>query len=95
MIPFNSPNKAAALVLQNLLLSGGAQFAKADPAVWGASPAIEIARTSPQVQAQFATIVLPPSVVSAEELGKNALPELQVGWISAIEKGWIANVAQK
>ncbi len=95
VIPFNSPNKAAALVLQNLLLSGEAQFAKADPAVWGASPAIEIARTSPQIQAQFATIVLPPSVVSAEELGKNALPELQAGWISAIEKGWTANVAQK
>jgi putative spermidine/putrescine transport system substrate-binding protein len=95
IIPFNSPNKAAALVLQNVLLSGEMQYAKADPAVWGASPAIEISRTSPQVQAQFAAIVLPPSVVSAEELGKNALPELQGGWISAIEQGWIAHVAQK
>jgi hypothetical protein len=34
------------------------------------------------------------SVVSAEELGRNALPELQAGWISAIEQGWIKNVAQ-
>jgi putative spermidine/putrescine transport system substrate-binding protein len=94
VIPFNSPNKAAALVLQNLLLSGEAQYAKADPAVWGAAPAIEISRTSPEIQAKFASIEVPPSVVSAEELGRNALPELQAGWISAIEQGWIKNVAQ-
>jgi putative spermidine/putrescine transport system substrate-binding protein len=95
IIPFNSPNKAAAMVLQNVLLSGEMQYAKADPKVWGTSPAIEISRTSPEIQAKFASIVLPPSVVSAEELGKNALPELQGGWISAIEQGWIKNVAQK
>ena len=71
------------------------QVAKADPAVWGASPAIEISRTSPEVQARFASIVLPASVIPAEELGKNALPELQGSWISAIEQGWIENVAQK
>ena len=95
VIPFNSPNKAAALVLQNVLLSGEAQYEKARPEVWGTAPAIEIGRTSPEVQAQFASIVRPVQVVSAEELGKHALPELQAGWISAIEQGWIANVAQK
>jgi putative spermidine/putrescine transport system substrate-binding protein len=95
VIPFNSPNKAAALVLQNVLLSGEAQFEKARPDIWGTSPAIEISRTSPAIQAQFASIVTPDSVVPAEELGRNALPELQAGWISAIEQGWIANVAQK
>ena len=95
IIPFNSPNKAAALVLQNLLLSGQAQYDKADPAIWGAEPAIEVSRTPAAVKAKFDAIVLPPSVVSAEELAKHALPELQAGWISAIEKGWIENVAQK
>ncbi|WP_309665528.1 ABC transporter substrate-binding protein [Tabrizicola sp.] len=95
VIPFNSPNKAAAMVLQNLLLSGEAQFEKARPEIWGAAPAIEISRTSPEIQGQFAAIKVPPQVVSSEELGKVALPELQAGWISAIEQGWIANVAQK
>ena len=95
VIPFNAPNKAAALVLQNLLLSGEMQYAKADPSVWGAQPAIEVSRTSPEVQARFAAIVQPPSVISAEDLGKNALPELQGSWISAIEQGWTQNVAQK
>lgn len=93
-IPFNSPNKAAAMVLQNLLLSGQAQVEKAMPAAWGAAPAIEIARTSAEAQAKFATIIQLPSVVSAEDLGKFALPELQADWISAIEQGWITNVGQ-
>ena len=94
IIPFNSPNKAAALVLQNLLASGEVQLEKAQPAVWGTSPGIEMSRTSPEVQAAFAAIERHPSVVSADELAKNALPELQSSWISAIEQGWIANVGQ-
>ena len=93
-IPFNSPNKAAAMVLQNLLLSGDAQLQKALPAVWGAAPAIEMDRTSAAVQSGFAAIARPVSVVSDAELGQHALPELQADWIAAIEQGWIANVGQ-
>lgn len=94
LIPFNSPNKAAALVLQNVLASGEAQYQKARPDVWGPAPAIEVSRTSPEVQAQFATIKPHPRTVPAEDLSNASLPELQASWISAIEKGWIANVGQ-
>ena len=93
-IPFNSPNKAAAMVLQNLLLSEAAQLEKAKPEVWGASPAIEMDRTSAAAQTVFAAIARPVSVVSDAELGQHALPELQADWIAAIEQGWIANVGQ-
>ena len=93
-IPFNSPNKAAAMVLQNLLLSGPAQVEKAMPAAWGAAPAIEIDRTTAEDQARFATIEQLPSVITMQDLSKAALPELQADWISAIEQGWIANVGQ-
>ena len=94
VIPFNSPNKAAAMVLQNLLLSAEAQYEKAHPEVWGALPVIEIDRLSADMQARFAKLPVHPSVVSDAELGKNALPELQSDWISAIEQGWIAHVGQ-
>ncbi len=94
IIPFNSPNKAAALVLQNVLLSGAAQYEKAKPEVWGTKPAIEVSRTSDDIKAKFAAIKSHPAVAPAEELAKNALPELQASWISAIEKGWLANVGQ-
>ena len=92
LIPFNSPNKAAAMVLQNLMISGAAQLEKAKPEVWGAAPAIEIARSD--VQDGFAALKSLPSVVSPAELAKHALPELQADWIAAIEQGWIKNVAQ-
>ncbi len=92
IIPFNSPNKAAALVLQNTLLSGEAQYEKALPTVWGTKPAIEMSRTSSEVQSKFNAIERHPAVVAPEELAKAALPELQASWISAIEQGWIENV---
>ena len=92
IIPFNSPNKAAALVLQNVLLSGEAQLQKAKPDVWGAKTAIEVSRTSEEVQAKFGAIEVHPNVVPADELAKASLPELQAAWISAIEKGWVENV---
>jgi putative spermidine/putrescine transport system substrate-binding protein len=94
LIPFNSPNKAAALVLQNVLLSGEAQYEKSRPEVWGTSPAIEISRTSPEIQAKFASLKQHPSVMPVSELAKNALPELQSSWISAIEKGWLENIGK-
>ncbi len=94
VIPFNSPNKAAALVLQNVLLSAEAQLTKAMPEVWGASPGIEMDRTPALIHDVYLSLPSHPSVVSAAELAENALPELQASWISAIEQGWLANFAQ-
>ncbi|MGR3464224.1 ABC transporter substrate-binding protein [Limimaricola sp.] len=92
VIPVNAANKAAALVLQNLLLSGEAQLEKAQPEIWGAATVIEPDRASEAVQAGFASLERHPSVVSIEKLGQAALPELQADWTSAIEDGWIDNV---
>lgn len=94
VIPFNSPNKAAAMVAQNILLSGDAQVRKADPAVWGAAPGIEIDRLTPDLQAAFAALPQHPSVVAPDVLARAALPELQSDWVAAIEQGWAENVGQ-
>jgi putative spermidine/putrescine transport system substrate-binding protein len=93
LIPFNSPNKAAAMVLQNVLLDPAVQLEKARPAVWGAAPAIDITRADAAVQADFAALPRHPSVIAPEALAAHALPELQADWIEAIEAGWLANVA--
>ena len=81
-------------MLQNVLLSGEAQAQKALPDVWGTQPAIEVDRTSDEVQAVFAGIKKHPAVVDPKELAKHSLPELQASWISAIEKGWLENVGK-
>ena len=92
VIPYNSANKAAALVLQNVLLSVEAQIEKADPAVWGARPGIDFGRADAAAQAAFAAVGRHPDVVPVAELSANALPELQADWIAAIEQGWLDNV---
>lgn len=92
IIPFNSPNKAAALVLQNLLLSPRAQVHKAQPDVWGAAPGIDMSRVTGPEAETFAGIARHPNVVSVEDLAAAALPELEASWIAAIDQGWIENV---
>jgi|TARA_Y100000813_G_C24150940_1_gene347123 putative spermidine/putrescine transport system substrate-binding protein len=91
IIPYNSPNKAAALVLQNVLLSGEAQLEKAKPSVWGTNPGIEMDRTDPAILAAFNAIEKHPAAIPMDNTD-GALPELQGEWIKAIEKGWIENV---
>ncbi len=91
IIPYNSPNKAAALVLQNVLLSGEAQLEKAKPSVWGTNPGIEMDRTDSAILAAFNAIEKHPAAIPMDNTD-GALPELQGGWIKAIEKGWIENV---
>lgn len=93
-IPYNSPNKAAAMVLANFLMSFDAQYEKAKPAVWGTAPAINLTTLSANDQKTFRALPRNLSVVAPEELAKQTLPELHPDWISAIETGWQENVAK-
>lgn len=92
LIPFNSPHKAAAMVLANVLLSAEQQLEKARPEVWGTAPGIDVTRTDAAMQAAFAALPAHPAVVPATELARASLPELQADWIGAIEAGWLENV---
>ena len=93
-IPFNSPNKAAAVVLANFLISPEAQYHKAQPEVWGVATALDVTKTSGDWPAKFAALPRHESVVSEAELAERSLPELRGDWLTAIEKGWIENVGR-
>lgn len=94
-IPYNSPNKAAALVLANLLLSVEAQLEKAQPDVWGVENVLDATTLEAEAAAAFAAVPRHPAVVSTAELAEVALPELQAAWITRIEQDWQTNVAQR
>ena len=87
-IPYNSPNKAATLVVADLLLSVPAQLEKAYPDVWG-----QINVLNADSQSTFADVPRHPSVVDPAEIV--GLPELQGDWVPKIEEGWVANVAEQ
>lgn len=93
-IPANAANRAAAIVLANLLLDTQAQLRKADPSVWGMATVLDLERLPPESAAAFRALPRHPAVVSEEELAERAMPELAAQWIVAIEKGWIANVGR-
>ncbi|WP_339712325.1 ABC transporter substrate-binding protein [uncultured Sneathiella sp.] len=93
-IPYNSPNKAAAIVTANYLLSFDAQYEKAKSSVWGAAPAIDVSKLDDEAGARFAALPRHPAVIAPEALARKSLPELHPDWISAIEKGWQENVGK-
>jgi putative spermidine/putrescine transport system substrate-binding protein len=91
-IPYNSPHKAAAMVVANVLLSPEAQLSKADPDNWGDLPAIDPALLPAEWQTRFAELPRGEATLSPEELAAHRLPELQAPWITALERGWEEHV---
>lgn len=94
-IPYNSPNKAAAMVAANLILDPAAQFEKSKPDVWGDLTVLSIPQLPAEWQRRFETQERAPSVLSPEVLNEHKIPELQSDWLQAIEQGWIENVLQQ
>ncbi|MCY7395815.1 MAG: ABC transporter substrate-binding protein [Nocardioides sp.] len=92
-IPANAEHQAGALVLADVLQDPEVQLALYEAA--GIYPAIDLARTSPEIQAAFAAAPLSPSVLSIEELTRNAQPELASVFLSGIEQDWTREVLQQ
>ena len=94
-IPYNSPHKAAAMVLANFLLSPEAQLSKADTANWGDRPVIDVNLLSAEWQARFEALPRGVATLSDGELAANRLPELPAAWRTAAERAWEAEVLNR
>lgn len=90
-IPFNSPNKAGAMVIANLLQDPGNQYLLTTEV--GSMPAITVSTAPDDVQAQFAAIELSDARLPFAEFTK-AQPQL--GDLQPIlENGWRTNVLEQ
>ena len=94
-IPFNSSDKAGALVAINEMMSPAAQTAKLSPENWGDLTALDLDKLSPEQQQAMNEVDMGTATLSLEELANHRLPELSADWIEIIEKGWMENVAQE
>ncbi|TAA70508.1 ABC transporter substrate-binding protein [Planococcus salinarum] len=94
-IPFNSSEKAGAMVAINEMLSPEAQIAKLSPANWGDLSALDPEKLSPAQQQAMNAVDLGAATLSLEELENHRLPELSADYIKIIEKGWVENVAKE
>lgn len=92
-IPVNSPDRAAALVLANLLQDPQSQLRFY--AAGGIYPAIDVARTPQDVQQAFAAVAPNPSVLPLAELTARVQPELDAAYVEAVDDAWTAGVLQR
>ncbi len=92
-IPVNSPDKAGAMVLADLLQSPEAQFEKFVNGP-GYYPGIDTSTTG-EFEEKFADIDTPPSQLPFEDQIVNGQPELQAEWLTRLEEDWVTNVSQK
>lgn len=94
-IPFNSSDKAGAMVAINELMSPEAQTAKLSPENWGDLSALTYEKLSPEQQQAMDDVDLGEATLPLEELENHRLPELSSDYIEIIEKGWMENVAKE
>ena len=89
-IPFNSPNKAGAMVIANLLQAPENQFGLVDAV--GGLPAVAVSRLPQETQKAFASIEFGENRVPFSDFPK-ALPQLG-DLQSVLENAWRANVLE-
>lgn len=94
-IPFNSPNKAGAMVIADFIMSPEAQLSKKDINNWGDFPAIDVNLTDATIQAAFEALPRGVATLTDAELASKRLPELSAEWRLAIEEAWEAEVLRK
>lgn len=92
-IPADAADRAAALVLANLLQDPRTQLRfYADGGIY---PVIDLDRVPADLRAQFAAVDLGPSVLPLTELTTRAVPELGAEQAAAVDDGWTAQVLQR
>ena len=92
-VAYNAGNLPAAVVAANFIVAPEAQY----------QSIVDLSRLVPvdvttldaEMAALFDSIELGPAVLGLDVLGPHKLPELQSGWLVAIENGWVENVLQK
>jgi putative spermidine/putrescine transport system substrate-binding protein len=94
-IPFNTPRKAAAMVLANFLLSPEAQYEAMKPDVLGQPTPLSIEKLPKTLQDKFAALPRHEATLAPEVLNRRKLPQIQSSWITRIERDWQTQVLQR
>lgn len=87
-VPFNAPQKAAALLTINALQSSELQLEKFKPEVWGDMPAFDAAALKEEEKAVLKAIEAKVFPMPLEGLAERRLPELKAVYIDWIEMLW-------
>ncbi|WP_404407570.1 ABC transporter substrate-binding protein [Jeotgalibacillus malaysiensis] len=92
-IPYNSPNKEAAMAAIDFFLSPEAQLEKLQPDYWGESSPIDVGSLSEEERAGFEELDRGNTVLDAEVLAESYISEVDAGYVEWIESEWRNEVA--
>jgi len=93
-VPFNAPEKEAALVLANFLLSFEGQYNKMKPEVWGDFTVLDLQKLSEEQREMFEKLDLGEATLDLDELQQKSVPEIPAKWVPIIEDQWQKNIAR-
>jgi len=94
-IPFNSKNKAGAMVVANFLISPEAQLHKNDPQNWGDFTVLDLSRLPEVARSKFQNLKLGEATLPLTELSKYAVPEIPSEYLELLERDWEKQVLRK
>lgn len=94
-VPFNSPRKAAALLVIDFLQSPEAQIEKYKPEVWGDMPAFDTGRIDPVHRELLERVHPGPATLEMSELAERRIADMPQKYIGWIEEIWVRDVAKK
>ncbi|MBI9012424.1 MAG: ABC transporter substrate-binding protein [Clostridiales bacterium] len=93
-IPYNAPEKAAALLVMDFLQSPEAQIEKMKSDVWGDMPAFDVDKMDEKMLSILKTIEGKPGALSLDELTQKRNPEMKAQYIEWIKELWIENIGE-
>ncbi len=93
-IPFNSPHKAAAMVVSNFLLSPEAQSRASDPVHMGSTTVLSIEDLPDEARKMITAIDYGSAAVSIDDLNRK-LREPHPSWTLALEQAWVQRYSAK
>ncbi|TDL30512.1 ABC transporter substrate-binding protein [Jeotgalibacillus sp. S-D1] len=94
-IPYNSPNKEAALTAIDLLLSPEAQLAKLEPDYWGENTPIDVSKLEEEDRQAFEAVDRGDTVLDQESLMDAFVPEIDAEYVPWLQEKWIDEVASQ
>lgn len=93
-VPFNAPQKEAAMVVADFLLSPEAQLSKFAPANWGDFPAFDPAKVPAEVREALSKIDLGAATLPTDVLARHRVPEIGADYLKHLQEGWKSHVGQ-
>jgi len=93
-VPYNGPEKAAALLTMDFLQSPEAQIEKMKPEVWGDMPALDPESLGMAEKDSLEGLDGVKGAIPLKELTDKRLPEMQATYIDWIKQLWVENIGK-